>query len=120
MASIKHIFGIWIVAAVVPALVACAQGTGGISDDDDDDDVVDAKRIDATPGIDAPTDARVIDAPLPIDAPIIAIDASPGTVPTGGDCTVSTECAVAGDCCLFGEFVCMPGMEPFPGFCIPV
>lgn len=118
MSMRSQLFGITFVVAASVGLVACAAG---MDNNIDDDDPIDARRIDASQVVDAPlpTDARVIDAPQVIDAPI-AVDAAPmGTVPTGGACTVSTECAVAGDCCVFGKMTCQPGTEPIPGFCFP-
>ena len=119
----KHTVGLWIAIASSLALVACAQGVGGAADADNGDEV-DAKRIDAPQVIDAP---RPIDAPpLPtdariVDALVLPIDASMGTVPTGGACLVNSECAVAGDCCPFGAFTCQPGFPvPPPVNCFPI
>lgn len=120
----KHRFHVWGALAAALSIAACANGQDYQSDDDDDEPI-DARRVDAVQAVDAPLP---IDAALPtdarlVDAPPVSIDASvPGTVPTGGACTLSPECAVAGDCCLFGENVCGPGMvlpPPLDTICFP-
>jgi hypothetical protein len=106
--------------AVVIALFVSACAAAGVSGGDKQDAAVNPHEDAHFVVQDAPklVDAHVADAFVQRDAPP---DSSGGTVGDGGLCTDSSQCAVAGECCvtLGGPAgFCAPGTVVL-GACIP-